>query len=453
MRAWSAAHASVVRSVIAELNGSGLEWMVLRNYEGLPDANRSKDLDLLCDRRHFPRLKSILCGVLRSHGFDRVAEQAFQYAWCCTFFATREREVLSIKFDLLDGFVWRGAQVVDFAGVYARRMPYGGFFVPDADADAFMLWVKPLLTGGFIKEKYRGDICRALTRSPGEFRRRLTATFGTRAARKVWPLLESGDIDGTVAHQGLLRRSAWLVAFVRNPRTTVSAAVEHVVREVRRRSRRPRASMFAVVGPDGSGKSTFIEELTKRLPGALVKEPGDVCVQHFRPNVFPNLKKLLGGSGYDARAERFTSPHRSRPAGRVSSLLRHAYYWLDYVIGYWLSIRRKCVAGKVYVFDRYCYDFIADPRRSRVDLPDWVRRLFLELTPEPDVVFFLDCDAETIYARKQELALPEIDRQLRAYRSLAGTSDRFVVLDARRDPEELGRAAVRHVVASFEALP
>jgi thymidylate kinase len=360
---------------------------------------------------------------------------------------------VSLKIDLLDGFVWRGAQVVDFADLYARKLPCADFFVPGPIYDGFMLWIKPLMTGGFIKEKYRDDISLTIKTYPDEFRRLLNKTFGSNTGATVWPYLSQGDLNETIPYQRKLCHSAWLAALRNSPVQTLLATIEHVYREVVRRSVRPRGSMISVIGPDGSGKSTFIDLLQGELSRILVKERRDVCILHFRPNLFPNLKKLLAGRKYDEREENFTSPHRAEPAGVVSSFFRITYYWLDYLLGYWLRLRNRCVAGKVYIFDRYFYDFIVDPLRSRINLPKWLRMFFLRMTPEPDIVFFLNSDAAVIYARKQELVPEEIDRQLYAYRWLVKRSPRFVTLDAGESPEELCKSAVRRLIEnSFVGL-
>jgi thymidylate kinase len=213
--------------------------------------------------------------------------------------------------------------------------------------------------------------------------------------------------------------------------------------------RRPRGSILAVVGPDGVGKSTFIALLQSELTRVLSVNAESVIVEHFRPNVLPNIKKAFSGKDYDPTREEFTSPHRAKPASLPSSLLRLSYYWLDYVIGYWLSIRPRCVDGKFYIFDRYFYDFVVDPFRSRVKLPDWLRLLFLRATPEPDTVFFLHCDATTVFQRKQELTMPEIERQLDVYQSLARKNKRFVTLDARKSPQTLCDEASQYLVERY----
>jgi len=203
--------------------------------------------------------------------------------------------------------------------------------------------------------------------------------------------------------------------------------------------------MLAVVGPDGVGKTTFINLLRQELALILVKAPESIKVTHFRPRLLPNIKQLLLNR-ITEEAE-FSQPHRATQAGMLSSLLRLIYYWIDYVIGYWLLVRWQSPLEFVYVFDRYFYDFLVDPQRSRISLPMWVRRAFLAITPEPGLVFFLDCPAEVVFSRKQELELAEIERQMRAYRQLADENwERFVVLNARTPPEESCAVAVRTVV-------
>ena len=434
---WTEQQARTLRAVFSALNKSGIEWMVLRNYEGLPDENRSKDIDLVIRKHDFSLVYGIVADALTADQFSIVSHSRFQYAWCFSFFNVTGEYPCSIKIDLLDGFVWRGAKVVDFVDLYARKIQYADFFVPDPVYDGFMLWVKPLMTGGFVKGKYRPDILRTLIAYPHEFRSLLTSTFGKGLSQELWPLLERKDLEGTIKYQKRMCHAAWRIAFAKHPIDTIASTIDHFYKEIRRRSRRAPGSMIAIIGPDGSGKSTVIDLLQKELSRVLVKDTDDVCILHFRPNIFPNLKKLLGGKGYEEKNERFTSPHRARPAGRASSFLRLAYYWLDYLLGYWLRIRRRCIAGKVYIFDRYFYDFIVDPYRSRIKLPYWLRLLFLKMTPEPEEVFFLDCDTATIYNRKQELTRTEIERQLEGYRTLARKFPRFHIVDSRKPVEKI----------------
>jgi thymidylate kinase len=308
--------------------------------------------------------------------------------------------------------------------------------------------------GGRLKVTYVSEISCAINNHPEKFHYFLNDTFGEDVAKKIWQLLLSGQVDAALNIGKSARRKTWSRFFKKKLLLTTKGTVVHFSREIFRRSFRSPASMISVVGPDGVGKTTFIELLKQELSRTLVKDADAILVNHFRPNILPNIKKLLSGKNYDPSTEDFTNPHRAKPAGVFSSFIRLTYYWLDYVLGYWLDTRRKCAQQNVFIFDRYFYDFIVDPRRSRINLPAWIRKAFLALTPQPDLVLFLDCDADIVFARKQELSRDEIERQLVEYRSLAmAFPQRFVRLDAQQPPEVSCHQALVHIIErSFRLL-
>lgn len=449
---WSHHQVRALASIFQALDEAGINWIVLRNWEGLPETNRSKDVDIGLDKSNFARGQKVIEKSARQEGFDRVHVENFQYVRCITLIGLFYDGLSSIKIDLLDGFVFRGAQVFDFGQLSANSISASRLRVPNKTDDAVMLWMKPLLTGGIVREKYVGDIAKAASGDGEGFRVALERTLGMKWGGRAWKAISDGKLEDTIPMKAALRRAAWRTAFQRKPFKTLRNAGYHFFAEVERRSRRNPATFLAVAGPDGVGKTTFISLLVKRLADLQVKDHTDLKVRHFRPHVLPNLKTLVTGT--TERSEDFQRPHRAPAASAPSSLFRLTYYWIDYVVGYWWIIRRQCVAGKHTVFDRYFFDFLVDPRRSRLSLPGWVSRAYLAVTPKPDLVFILDCDPDIIFARKQELPRDEIARQLERYRELANTDEaRFVRLDASRSLDQLVAEAMRElVVRSYERI-
>lgn len=444
---WSHEHATALRSVFLALNENGVSWLVLRNYEGLPDVNRSKDIDLGIASKDITRAARVIATALAKHGFNRAFVTHFLSMHCATYFKVTESRVVSIKIDLMDGFVWRGAHVFDASKLYAGRVRHDDFYVPNHVYDGVMLLVKPLMIGAGVKPGYVDDILNASTRAPEQYRDKLRQIFGQQMGDKLWLLLEQQRFDEITSQRRSASWAAWKQAARNDFGRIVVASFKHFYLEIARRSRRRPASFLAVVGPDGVGKTTFINLLQTELARIFVKEKNDIQLAHFRPHILPNIKQLFSGKKYDVSKEEFSKPHRASPASAPSSLVRLAYYWADYLLGYWLANRRKCARGTVMIFDRYFYDFIVDPRRSRINLPTWLRILFLYLTPQPDLVFFLDCDAEVVYARKQELSKEEIQRQLNEYRKLVAVfPSRFLHLDAGRPPGEMVDIALHEMV-------
>lgn len=443
---WTHLQAKALTEVFEALNSAEIPWLVLRNHEGLPARNRSKDVDLGLKKSDFGHAHLLIADALRRTGFDRELVEDFQYVRCLTYFGEFGDRAHSLKIDLLDGFVFRGAQIFNFEELIKSAPAENGIKIPHQTDDGVMLWMKPLLTGGIVKPKYIKDILASAQADPDAFRDRLNQSFSIAVSKEVWGKIERGDLLATVPMKRKLRRAAWWTALRQRPGATLRNAIHHYYAEIRRRSWRNPATFISVAGPDGAGKTTFIDYFAAQLADLQVKDLDSIRIEHFRPHVFPNIKKLL--TGQDEQIEAFHDPHRAAPAGRLSSILRLIYYWLDYVVGYWARIRQRCITGQTVIFDRYFYDFIVDPRRSRLSLPSGLTRAFLLLTPKPDIVFILTAAPETIYARKQELPLAEIDRQIEAYRALAQNDPgRFVLLNATQAPEKIARDAISALIA------
>ena len=125
------------------------------------------------------------------------------------------------------------------------------------------------------------------------------------------------------------------------------------------------------------------------------------------------------------------------------------YYWLDYVIGGAVCIRKDVQFDKITIFDRYIYDFVIDPLRSRINLPKWIRVLFSKMVQQPQIVFVLDAPAEVIYSRKQELSIEEIHRQLDEFAKLKRVGKNFYTINANQAPTEMVQDAKGIILEKF----
>lgn len=183
---------------------------------------------------------------------------------------------------------------------------------------------------------------------------------------------------------------------------------------------------IAILGTDGSGKTTVIDALT---PG-LEKRCGlSVMYLHLRPHWLPPLG-VVGKSKKKGGGEVVSEPHALPPSGFIGSMIRLCYYMLDYTIGYWRVVRPKLKEeNRVLIFDRYHYDFQIDPRRMRINLPRWIIAGVLKIVPEPDVIFCLGAEPEVIFQRKPETSLEEVTRQVDELRDLCKRNSRAVWVD------------------------
>src|SRR5687767_6553194 len=109
-------------------------------------------------------------------------------------------------------------------------------------------------------------------------------------------------------------------------------------------SLRNRGLSVAVLGPDGSGKSTILSGLVESLPPHFTA----ARIIHFRPN-------LGRGNG---EVVIVTNPHGEEPRGAITSSAKLLYYLADYLAGFMLVIRPAIRRGELVLFDRYYVDLL-----------------------------------------------------------------------------------------------
>ena len=160
-------------------------------------------------------------------------------------------------------------------------------------------------------------------------------------------------------------------------------------------------------GVDGAGKSTIINDVAQRLKRDYRKK---VIVLRHRPSLFPILSAFRYGKKEAEKRAAKTLPHQGNNRSAISSIMRFAYYYIDYLLGQ-IYIRIKYVSrGYVVLYDRYYFDFINDPRRSNISISKKLVNNLYGLIDKPKHNFFFYASPEIIRQRKQELSANEISR-------------------------------------------
>ncbi len=176
-----------------------------------------------------------------------------------------------------------------------------------------------------------------------------------------------------------------------------------------------RGIVITFSGVDGAGKSTIIEHTKKELEKKWRKR---VVVLRHRPSLLPILSAFAHGKTKAEQKAATTLPRQGRNKSHISSLLRFAYYYSDYLLGQFYVYARYVMLGHIVLYDRYYFDFINDPLRSNIRLPKWLTKAGYQLLLQPKLNFFLYADAETILSRKKELDTKAIGQLTRDYLQL-----------------------------------
>lgn len=164
-------------------------------------------------------------------------------------------------------------------------------------------------------------------------------------------------------------------------------------------SKQTTGCFIAVEGADGVGKSTVLKLLLPKLMES--GRHSGVLFFHWKPT-----KGNLNEGGIPETVPH--DPRGSKPRGRLLSFVYLCYHWLSFLVGYFKNVAPALRAGKLVIADRYTYDILLDPHRFRLNLPDWMLRVFVTTLPHPDAVLALIADPATIRKRKPELSEKEI---------------------------------------------
>lgn len=331
--------------------------------------------------------------------------------------------------DLLDALQWRGAPYLSAESV--RRdaiVDERGVRAVSPLHEAVVCLLESLLWGGFYPKRYAGQVRAAARQDPAGFLALLVEALGEAGSELVDAA--SGD-DHTRAEALVprLRRALWWRAFRRAPWPVAAGAWAHVRREVGLRLRPP-VPWFAVLGPDGSGKSSVLAALEAQLPPSL----GGVAMFHWRPGV---VRPDRGDGGP------VTDPHGKPARGPVASVAKLGLLWLDWQLGYWLRIVHLRAKERIVVFDRCYLDLLVDPRRYRYGAGAALARAVGSTFPQPDVLVLLDAPPEVLRARKTEVTLEETVRQRTAYAEAVRSARGGVVVDAAQPLAAVTRDVAR----------
>lgn len=444
---WNTTCATVFSDYVSLLEENNIRYFILRNYELLPEDNTSKDVDIIVEPGKLKEARAKLISVYNKNDVNYCQEDIFGKVHCMRGMSL-EKEI-GVHIDLIEGYVVKGYEIFTFDELYGHVKRYKDFYVLDEFFEGLMIFIYKQF--GYrrpkLKEEYKDAIYSVWKKYSQELESELKRLTNKEYASDIIKKIELKDFTEIIERSGDLTKSLRKYALRKAPLKTIVERVRFVSQKIDRiiiRYRKHRR-VFAVLAPDGTGKTTFLEALIKKLNFYYVndEEDGRFHVYHFRPTVLPNLGAVGEKAGVMEQDKNWTDPHRNKPANPLSSLIRIAYYTLDYIIGWQKCVRNDVHYDRFSIFDRYSYDFIVDPLRTKLGLPKWVRKFFVRLTPQPKIVFVLDADPEIIYSRKQELTKDEITRQLGVYRELAESNKRFYTISAEQTPEEMAEEAVK----------
>ncbi len=188
--------------------------------------------------------------------------------------------------------------------------------------------------------------------------------------------------------------------------------------------------MIVLLGPDGSGKSSLIEELC------------DVLKDDFQSIETHHLRLSERTQKTSKRAD---SPHEKPPYSCWLSIVKLLYFLWIYQSGYWQNRAKIKSQNRLIIMDRYYHDLLADPLRYRYGGPLWFARVIGRWIPAPHCFIILHAPAEVLQQRKQEVSAQESHRQQQAYLDLGLELNNALILDTTQSLEHSVRLTLDYL--------
>lgn len=302
----------------------------------------------------------------------------------------------------------------------SSRPSTSGILVPPARL-AFLFHLLKYVdkkAGSEIKHQY---LTRLWTEDPEGVRQLLLSLWSPRSANVIIHSIENSRLDDLLSaiptlHRELSKKFSW------SPQRTF-----WILKWLLARALSPVGVDAAFVGPDGSGKSSVIDAVAQDLDTAF----RTVHCFHLTPSFNPNPTNMPPN----------TAPHEDAPRSAGLSIAKIIYLWIRYSLGWLLIVWPNKVRLNLTLFDRYYHDILVDPRRYRYGGPMWFARWIGKIVPSPALWILLDCPAETLQRRKQEVSYDESAFQRSKYLSLIKSKKNGVVLDANCELSEVVASA------------
>ena len=445
---WDERHARILQSFLTQLERHDVKYLILKNDNGLPFENFSKDVDIVIEPGRYKQAAELLRSAYKAGGITYYKINKFERLRCWYGFNVEKK--LAIHIDLLEGFLHKGFEMFPFEELYKHTYKNAhGVYVLDDIYSCLLLLLHSTICYHSIKDKYVQQISQEYAKNKAEIDSMIHKLFPQVASRKLIYLLENQEYKAIAKNGKWFSHKSKKQIFLKRPLFTILNVWDFLWEKFQRIViNREKYNIFlSVHAPDGTGKTTFIQSLAEQLGFFYVCAAKDlVNINHFRPVILPNLGATGEKMGLMKQDKDFTVPHRASPANFLSSLVRMTYYWLDYLIGMPLILRKNAQFDKITIFDRYIYDLLVDPFRTRIKLPYWIRLAFAKLVKQPRIIFVLDAPVDIIYARKQELDRTEIIRQLVEFRKLKRFGNRVHILDATQLPQVMAQKAVKVIL-------
>jgi len=393
-----------------DLNKSDVPYVIQRNYDHLPQWV-SNDVDFLVSLKSEEEFVRAALRTVKNLNLKIVLmTSAYGGGRLYLYSSLSSSNSEIVRVDYLTRLHYMGIPLINPCVILGARRKRDIFYIPAEGAEAALSLIVPLMYTGTVKERYKNRIAKGVSEDRKNFINCLIPYLPV----ETIDFLVNSVLSRNFSIFKTKRKKIMRNYLCRNKIESATGFIKYITNYSRRLKKYP-GMLICFVGPDGSGKSTTIDNLPLAIK-TLYPE-GRIKKLHWRPALLPQLRTLFIKNEFHTKSPKDFF-HSIIKHGRILSILRLVYYSLDFIVGYYLKLLPLMIKTTAIIMDRYYYDIIVDPIRYGFNLPQWLFRSISRFIPKPDITVYLDNSPEAIYQRKRELPFPELTKQIEAWREL-----------------------------------
>lgn len=414
------------------LNDIKAEFCVINNYEDLPN-HIPTDVDIAIDERTFRILDSIISKISNDNNVKIVQKIWHGYNKCAYILSPLLiDERFRLQLDFFTDFSAKGyPKLIPSEDILKYRKRFKNFYIPSPEIEFLFILMRRIIKND-LKTSHIKKMSKLMYKNTEVVKQEICRIFNYDIGHSLILLVKTGDQS---IFQGNLKKYQEGLKNFSKKNMTIFYRLYYAIFQIRRAFNRilyPVGFSVALLGPDGSGKSTIANLVKERVSGSF--HGGEIL--YWRPHLLPQMGKLkFWNPAHEIKVN--PQPHAHPKQIFLKSLIRFFYYLADHLIGYLVKTYWAKVKKKIIIFDRYYYDYLVDLHRYRFNIPNSLPKLFLPIIPAPDLTIYLDAEPEELIRRKQEISLSELKRQVDEFRKVLSIIPNSIKVATNRPVEEI----------------
>jgi thymidylate kinase len=173
--------------------------------------------------------------------------------------------------------------------------------------------------------------------------------------------------------------------------------------------------VLAVLGVDGSGKTTLSKKILKKISNNKIKTK----YLHFRPYLFLLDKRTVNKNPYKNDSINL----------KFFSLIKLIIWFFTYKIFF---LKKNLSKFKFIIIDRHIFDIALDTRRYNLNLTKKLISNILNFFPKPNLWLVLDARVNLLLKRKKEIRKTEIIKLKKIYLNFAKKTKNAIVINTNK---------------------